>query len=122
GMFLLFGTQKATAQVTAITAMFNDSSTNYCNTPAPISGFGWYNVAGTIQPNDSMTFYINYGDGTDTTYKDATQMQYTFQIDHTYMTTGTFQIQITLTNTNSVTTTITGQTYVVTNTCSALTG
>ena len=119
---LLLGTQKATAQVTGINAYYNDSSTSYCNTPAPVGGFGYYNTIGTIQTNDSMTFYINYGDGSDTTYKTLTQGQFTFTINHTYLITGTFNISITLTNTNGATTTITGQTYVITNTCSALQG
>jgi uncharacterized repeat protein (TIGR01451 family) len=118
----LFSAGKASAQVTALTVYFNDSSTSFCNTPAPVSGFGYYGVTGTIQPNDSVTYYINYGDGTDTTYKQPTQMQASFSVNHTYMITGTFQISITITNTNMVTSSTVGQTYVITNNCSALTG
>jgi PKD repeat protein len=43
-------------------------------------------------------------------------------VNHTYLTTGNYQIQIIITNTNSVADTLTGQIYTITNTCSALEG
>lgn len=119
---MVLGSRPANAQVTGIVGYYNDSSYTYCNTPAPVSGFGFLSLMGNPLPNDSLTFYINYGDGTDTTYKVLTQQQYTFTINHTYMTTGMYQINIIVTNTNMVADTFTGQTYNITNTCSALTG
>jgi uncharacterized repeat protein (TIGR01451 family) len=118
----LLSSQKADAQVTSISLSYNDSSNSFCNTPAPVEGIAYYSVQGTIQPLDSLTVYINHGDGTDDTYKIPTQQQGSFWVNHTYTTTGTFQISVTLTNTNSVTATTTGQTYTITNTCSAING
>ncbi len=114
--------QKATAQVTAINVSINDSFSVYCNTPANVTADVYFGVGGTPDPLDSLTVYINYGDGTDLTYKIATTNQGWFAINHTYNTTGSYQISVTLTNTNSISGTTTGQIYNITNTCSALNG
>jgi uncharacterized repeat protein (TIGR01451 family) len=116
--------QKANAQITGIIANYYDSSMLACNTPAPVYGNGSYYITGSIQTLDSIIFYINYGDGSDTTFTQVAQTQGWFPVDHIYNTTGNFQIQITLTyNQNSaVWDTVTGTTYMVTNTCSALQG
>ncbi|HYD20177.1 MAG TPA: T9SS type A sorting domain-containing protein [Flavipsychrobacter sp.] len=124
GIFVtLLCAQNASAQVTSVTANYYDSSYSYCNTPAPVSGFGMYYATGVLQANDSTDFYINYGDGSDTSFRLATQMQFTFTVNHTYLTTGTFQIMVAVTNVlTSATDTVYGNTYVVTNTCSSLQG
>ncbi len=115
-------TQKASAQVTSITAGFNDSAANFCNTPALTEGYLYWSVQGTPDPLDSLTIYINYGDGSDLTTKVETQGQGSLLISHTYNTTGTYQIQITITNTNSVTGNTAGQLYAITNTCATISG
>ena len=123
GMLLsMLCTQKANAQVTSITAGFNDSASNYCNTPANTEGYLYWSVQGTPDPLDSLTIYINYGDGSDLTTKVETQSQGSLFVSHTYTTTGNYQISITVTNTNSVVGSITGQTYTITNTCATING
>jgi hypothetical protein len=119
---LALSSQKASAQVTAITANVYDSSYNVCNTPADVYGYVTWFTTGTVQTGDMVTVYINYGDGSDTTYQVPTTSQASINLFHSYTITGAFQISVTLTNSNSVTTTVTGSTYVVSNTCSSLQG
>lgn len=118
----LLSANKAGAQVTAINANLNDSAANYCSAPATVVGFISYFTVGAPQPLDSITFYVNWGDGSDTTFKKETTTQGGQDLIHTYATAGVYNYSVTLTNTNSVTTTELSQPITLSNACAALNG
>jgi uncharacterized repeat protein (TIGR01451 family) len=118
----LLSANKASAQITSISANLNDSAANYCSAPADVWAFVSYFATGTPQPLDSITFYVNWGDGSDTTFKKETTTQGWAEIGHHYATTGVYTFSVTLTNTNSVTTTVISQPLTLSNGCAALNG
>ena len=118
----LLSANKASAQVTAINANLNDSAANYCTAPASVWAYISYYCTGAPQPLDSITYYVSWGDGSDSTFKKETAFQGGTDIGHTYATTGIYNYFVTMTNTNSVMTTVTSQPIVITSTCSALEG
>lgn len=118
----LLSAGKASAQVTAINANLNDSAANYCSAPASVWAVVSYFTVGTPQPLDSIEFYVNWGDGSDTTFKKETTTQGWAEVNHLYMTAGVYTYSVTLTNTNSVTTTELSQPITLSNACAALNG
>jgi uncharacterized repeat protein (TIGR01451 family) len=121
-MLSLLCPDKVNAQVTAISGTLYGSPINTCSTPQVIYDQLLYTITGTPQPLDSITFFISWGDGSTTTFKQETALQDSAAFQHTYNTAGTYNYSVTMTNTNNVSTTLISPQFVITNTCSALDG
>jgi len=121
---LAFNSNKANAQITAITVdSFNVWSQSYCYVPNVLYINASGNVTGTVPANDSVTVYANYGDGSDTTYK-APILQNFFWLywQHQYQTTGTYSVMLAVTTSNNITDTLYSSNFTFSNNCAPVSG
>ncbi len=119
----LMSQSNAKAQITNIS--FNgvwDSLSYYCTYPTQGSMFYYGNVIGSALSNDSITIYVNFGDGSDTTWKFAAGSS-TFYGDayHNYIVPGTFSGLI-IASINGLSDTAFGNPVTVSNGCASLSG
>jgi uncharacterized repeat protein (TIGR01451 family) len=129
GLILTFITMawsnnKAHGQITGVTVdSFGAYSQSYCSVPAVaqinVSG----HITGSTVPNDVVTIYANYGDGTDTTFTTQLGQNYYWAWwQHTYQTTGTYSIMFVVTTSNNITDTVYSPAYTYSNTCASVAG
>lgn len=126
-LFILLGFHtNSNAQVTAVNI---DSSGVYsynsCSLPdtANISLSGY--ATGAVTVNDSVTIYINFGDGTDTTWKASIYLNQNYfwgYLSHIYQIPGTFTVMMAVTAANNLTDTAYTNSITYTNSCSSLSG
>ena len=123
----LMSQSNAKAQITNIS--FNggwDSLTSYCASPTQGILYFDCNVTGTPIPNDSVKVYVNYGDGTDTTWKIEVQLfagGFSFDgfLIHNYTMTGSFS-SLVIASINGLADTIINAPLAVSNSCASLSG
>lgn len=117
----------AQAQMTTLSATISDSLYTYCKLPT-IADFGVYaNGAGTGTSADSITFNVNFGDGSDTTFKRGLSFGSSIGyanawIKHTYTIPGTFTTRVIAVAPSGVRDTSYGTGFTLTNTCGTLNG
>ncbi len=88
---LLQGNQEMNAQVMQISGYFNGNPANYCAAPATHTyNWAYYVAQGSPIPGDSIDVYINWGDGSDTTFKVEALMGAYHTNTHTYAIPGSF--------------------------------
>jgi uncharacterized repeat protein (TIGR01451 family) len=120
--FSLFGSQKARGQVMQIQGWYSDSLVNYCTTPATHT-YNWtyYVAQGSPMPGDSIDVYINWGDGSDSTFKIEAQMGAYYSNTHTYTIQGSFAAYLYMAI-DFATSMHTSYSHSVTDTCGSLQG
>lgn len=125
---LLAGAASANAQVTSLSVTGDMYSQSYCATPAQAYYYIMGNVSGTAAPNDSLTVYVNFNDGQDTTFKipvspwgGMVDSVYAYGT-HTYDLAGTYTPTVTVTAPSSVSSSANMNTVTFTNTCGNITG
>ena len=91
----------------------------YDCSPPMNSVFMFYTTAMRFGSNPSLSCYINFGDGTDTTFiNSGTQVQ----INHTYSNAGTYIINSVITGPNNTTASYTSLPIIVASTCGPVSG
>lgn len=125
-MFLLAAETKSNAQITGITLSgAYDSLNTYCAVPAAGDLYIFGNVSGTPPLTGNVNLYINYGDGTDTSFTASmTQPPYFWaNVSHAYQITGTFTPMVVATVPGTtVSDTNYGNPSTITNNCAPVTG
>ena len=125
----LFGTKDGGAQITGVTldSCF-EYSPSYCSIPAAVGAhFGGY-ASGTPSATDSITGYINFGDGFDTTFRlplfpvPGQNTDFAIFMAHEYPTPGTYTILYAATADNGMTDTVLGSLLNYNTTCNNLSG
>ena len=123
--FLCLSCQKAKTQITGIKVDSAQlySQTSNCVIPATavimLSGY----VTGTVPPNDSVTMSVDFGDGTNTSFKTPLLQNYFYKnLTHIYAFPGTFQVTCIATTSNSLSDTLASNNISLSNTCAPLTG
>ncbi|HRO42606.1 MAG TPA: T9SS type A sorting domain-containing protein [Flavipsychrobacter sp.] len=117
--------EKATAQITGISL---DSVQIYtqtnCLLPSTMIVSYTGSMTGTLLPTDSVTMYLNFGDGTDTTFKHPfTQGNWFWgNLNHIYTIAGNLQVMGTATSPNNHTDTFYSNIISLSNTCAPLAG
>lgn len=123
----LFGSATdSKAQATGISIdSFGVYSASYCALPA----FAWSNFAGyatgPLTSSDMVTLYINYGDGTDTSWTQslfANQGWFWANTNHTYTTPGAYTVMYAATTSAGPADTAYANTVAFSNTCANLSG
>ncbi len=123
-LFLLGSNEKAQAQITAISV---DSGYVYSQMNCMLPATAYLSVAGmytgTAPANDSIDIYVNWGDGSDTTFKTAaTSGWFWANLNHVYTVAGTYAPLIVGTTSNNLTDTLVGSSITVDNSCAPMTG
>jgi len=123
--------QKAGAQVTGVTIYLTDSFLTYCALPSTDGLYIYGSLTGSVPTSgDSISIYVNFDDGFDTTYRIAdvsyggTSGGY-FQsyINHGYTSAGTYTPYVTATSLSSLLgTSATDYPFTITGLCSTLSG
>lgn len=118
---------KSKAQITGITLNgVWDSVSTYCSLPSPGNVFFYGITTGMSQPNDSVSVYVNFGDGTDTSWKIPVQSSGgTFTIwgsaNHNYSIAGVFGSMV-IVSINGYADTAYGTPFTISNSCASLSG
>lgn len=125
-LFLLAAATTANAQATGITVSGAfDSLNTYCAVPATGDMYVYGNLTGTPPITGTVSMYINYGDGTDTTFTvSMTQPPYFWaNVPHTYQITGTFtpMVVASILGTN-ISDTVYANPSTITNNCAPVSG
>lgn len=125
---LLVTAERSNAQITSITSSgIYDSVTVYCKVPVVADFNASISTSGSFIFTDSVLLNINYGDGSDTTYKtniygvSPSGYAYAF-VHHTYSFAGTFTPRLIVTAPSGVSDTAYGRALTFTNTCATLNG
>jgi uncharacterized repeat protein (TIGR01451 family) len=123
---LFCSTQKSDAQITAVSI---DSLMNFspsiCFVPDSAQLMMMGHASGTLALNDSVDLYVNFGDGSDSTFTlplYQNQGYFWSYIWHTYQTPGTFTVMAVATTSNGVTDTSYANAIAYTNSCANLSG
>lgn len=128
--FCLLKAERSHAQITAVRASISDSVYSSCLLPSNTDIFVYASVTGTgTTATDSIIFNINFGDGSDTTFKTAIYFSGgTFgyanaSLRHTYTIPGTFTSRVIVEAVPSgLKDTTYGGPLTLTNTCGSLSG
>lgn len=119
---------QAKAQVSSIDGSITDSLSTYCSLPNYANFFVYAKVVGISTGIDSLTHNINFGDGSDTTFKTgiyyggSTSGYSTAYLYHNYTIAGTFTPRIITSAASGVTDTSYGRPFTLTNSCGTLNG
>ena len=127
-LFPLMKSEKAGAQITAVSLyLSSDSIYSTCSLPSYnyVSVYG--SVTGTPSSPDSVTVYINTGDGFDTTFKTPISASgsggyFSTYVNHTYTIPGVFSTYVEATTSGGIIGTATGSPVVLSDDCSVLSG
>lgn len=117
--------ENVSAQITSISL---DSVQIYtqtnCLLPSTVNVILMGGVGGTIPTNDSLTVYLNFGDGSDTTFKHpySTSNWYYGSLNHVYTIAGNFQVMGIVTTSNNLTDTFYSNFVALSNSCAPLSG
>jgi len=124
--FALLGTNRSDAQVTSVSI---DSAMAWSSSICSLPDTAFVNFSGhttgTPGMNDSLTLYINFGDGTDTTWRWSiyqNQGWWWAYMPHVYTTPGTYSVMYAATTDNGHTDTVWGPGTTYSNNCSSLSG
>jgi len=119
----------AGAQNTVDLTYFSDSTfTAYCPTPVLVNFDAWGNASGYDPALDSMDVYINFGDGSDTTYKipiwnnNPPNSAYSTSVQHTYLLAGSYISHMVITAPDGVADSITHGPVIISNACASISG
>jgi uncharacterized repeat protein (TIGR01451 family) len=124
---LLLGAAIGTQAQTNDLQYFEDSAfTAYCPTPMVVMFDGWGQTTGYNPATDSVDIYVNFGDGSDTSFTTpiyGTSPQYYYpNVLHTYMLAGTYTTIIVSTAPGGITDSLSHGPIIVSNGCGTLTG
>ena len=119
---------KTNAQVTAVSVGVFDSLVTHCYIPAvdPINIY--CSLTGTVTPTtDTATIYVNYGDGTDTTFNmpapgSTGYASLYLTVFHTYGLPGTYAPYVTVTAMSGVSGSASDAVFTLSNTCGTMNG
>lgn len=125
-LFLL-GSEDSAAQITSVTTSISDSVVRSCYLPNNASFMVSGNVMGTGSLTDSMTHNINFGDGTDTTYKSRIYYgsgtgYFNSYPYHNYTMPGTYTVRLISIAPGGIRDTVYNKPFTLTTTCGTLTG
>jgi len=128
-LFAFLGTERVQAQIYDVDVDSSMAfSQTYCSLPSNTSvHFGGF-ASGNPTPTDSLTVYINFGDGSDTTFRIPLVQNmglYSYfyaYVPHSYTTPGTYSILYAGTADNGVTDTVYGNPMTYSTSCNNLSG
>jgi fimbrial isopeptide formation D2 family protein len=118
--------EDSAAQVTALSGKITDSTSIYCILPNNFSFQIYGSVTGTGTITDSVTVNVNFGDGTDSTFKRkiyfGTPGYFSAYIYHNYTIAGTYTARMIATAPSGIKDTSYSSSYTLSNTCGTLNG
>lgn len=122
GLVSFFKAEKASATITGVSISGFDSVMSYCYLPNNASFMVYGNCTGTLTSTDSVDIYINYDDGSDTSYRiQATSSFYQFPY-HTYTMPGTYNVMFRVTAPGGLADTAYNRPLTLSNDCGVLSG
>lgn len=122
GLVSFFKAEKAAASITGVSITGFDSVMSYCYLPNNASFMVYGSCSGTLTSTDSVDIYINYDDGSDTSYRiRATSSFYEFPY-HTYTMPGTYNVVFRVTAPGGIADTSYNRPLTLTNDCGTVTG
>lgn len=114
---------KSKAQITALEVVFADSLTSFCKIPATRTMGVSLKPIGIPSSSDSATLYINFGDGSDTTFKLGFGPGLSYaMVKHVYTYAGSFGSVAIAKMPSGVADTFVGTVRTLTDTCGTLNG